>query len=152
MVRIGQPVPDFEVDAFQKGEVKKIKLSNYRGKWVVMIFYPADFTFICPTELAEAASMYNEFKKNDAEILSVSTDLAEQQLERVTGQRYSQVINEGPTSFTGNFSNYSYQISVSAVPAALATDPGMVQYKQVQVSVSHVSAGTVNLRTVVTNH
>jgi len=49
-------------------------LSNYKGKWLVLIFYPADFTFICPTELEEAANYYNEFKKLKAEILSVSTD------------------------------------------------------------------------------
>jgi peroxiredoxin (alkyl hydroperoxide reductase subunit C) len=74
MIKIGQQIPDFQLEAYQNDEIKKIKLSDYRGKWLVLIFYPADFTFICPTELEEAAELYEEFKKNDAEILSVSTD------------------------------------------------------------------------------
>lgn len=74
MFKIGQQIPDFELEAFQNEEIKKIKPSDYKGKWMVLIFYPADFTFICPTELEEAARLYEEFKKLGAEILSVSTD------------------------------------------------------------------------------
>jgi len=74
MIQIGQEIPDFEVDAFHNDEIKKIKLSDYRGKWLCLIFYPADFTFVCPTELEDAAGLYEEFKKADAKILSVSTD------------------------------------------------------------------------------
>ncbi|MEW6456371.1 MAG: alkyl hydroperoxide reductase subunit C [Acidobacteriota bacterium] len=74
MIQVNQKVPDFELSAYHNGEIKKIKLSDYKGKWVVLIFYPADFTFICPTELEEAADSYNEFKKLDAEVLSASTD------------------------------------------------------------------------------
>ncbi len=74
MVQIGQEIPDFDLEAFHNEEMKRVKLSNYRGKWVVLIFYPADFTFICPTELEEAANYYEEFKKLGAEIMSVSTD------------------------------------------------------------------------------
>jgi NADH-dependent peroxiredoxin subunit C len=53
-----------------------MKISDFKGKWLVLLFYPADFTFICPTELEEAADYYEEFKKAGAEILSVSTDTA----------------------------------------------------------------------------
>ncbi|HLD50264.1 MAG TPA: redoxin domain-containing protein [bacterium] len=74
MEKIGQKVTEFEVSAYQNNDVKKIKLSDYKGKWVVLLFYPADFTFICPTELEEAALLYPEFQKAGAEILSVSTD------------------------------------------------------------------------------
>ena len=74
MVRIGQSVPDFELEAFHDEAIKKIKLSDYQGKWLVLIFYPADFTFICPTELEEAANYYGQFQKAGAEIMSVSTD------------------------------------------------------------------------------
>jgi len=76
MVRIGEETPDVELDAYHDDEIKKVKLSDYRGKWAVLVFYPADFTFICPTELEEAADYYEEFKSLDAEILSVSTDSA----------------------------------------------------------------------------
>ena len=76
MIQTNQKIPDIELEAFHNNEIKKIKLSDYKGKWLVLLFYPADFTFICPTELEEAANLYEEFKKSDAEILSVSTDTA----------------------------------------------------------------------------
>ncbi len=75
-VKIGQGISDFEVEAFHNEDIRKIRLSDYKGKWVVLLFYPADFTFVCPTELEEAAQYYEEFKKTGAEILSVSTDTA----------------------------------------------------------------------------
>src|SRR3989338_5016794 len=74
MVKIGQKVEDFELEAFQGDAVKKVKLSSLNGKWVAVVFYPADFTFICPTELEELADKYDEFKKLGAEVLTVSTD------------------------------------------------------------------------------
>ena len=74
MIKINSKVDDFSLEAFHNEEIKKIKLSDYEGKWLVMLFYPADFTFICPTELEEAAENYKEFQKSGAEILSVSTD------------------------------------------------------------------------------
>lgn len=74
MVKIGHVIPDLEMQAFQAEEIKTIRLSDYRGKWLVLLFYPADFTFICPTELQDAAKMYAAFQKENAEILSVSTD------------------------------------------------------------------------------
>ena len=73
-LEIGKPAPDFELEAFQNGEVKKIKLSSLKGKWVALVFYPADFTFVCPTELGELADKYSEFKENNIEIMSLSTD------------------------------------------------------------------------------
>ncbi|PIN85668.1 MAG: peroxiredoxin [Candidatus Diapherotrites archaeon CG11_big_fil_rev_8_21_14_0_20_37_9] len=74
MVKIGEKVENFEVLAFHEEAEKKVKLSDYSGKWIVMLFYPADFTFVCPTELEEAAMLHEDFKKLGAEILSVSTD------------------------------------------------------------------------------
>jgi len=74
MLRINEQVPDFETKAFHENKIKKIKLSDYKGKWVVMFFYPADFTFICPTELEELARNYEKLKSMKVEILSVSTD------------------------------------------------------------------------------
>ena len=74
MLRINEVVPEFETKAFHENKIKKIKLSDYKGKWVVMFFYPADFTFICPTELEELARNYEKLKSMQVEILSVSTD------------------------------------------------------------------------------
>ncbi len=73
-MRIGDTLPDLELDAFYEGKDQKININDYEGKWKIFFFYPADFTFVCPTELEELADMYEEFKKEDAEIFSVSTD------------------------------------------------------------------------------
>ena len=71
---IGKQAPQFKTEMFQKEAVKKINLSDYKGKWVILFFYPADFTFICPTELGDLASKYKNFQKLNTEILSISTD------------------------------------------------------------------------------
>ena len=73
---IGQPVPDLAFEVFVNEEIKKVKLSDYEGKWLVLFFYPADFTFICPTELEELADTYAEFAGLNTEVVSVSTDTA----------------------------------------------------------------------------
>ncbi len=74
MIKIGEQIPDLAAQAYHNDEIKDIKLSDYRGKWVVLFFYPADFTFVCPTELEELADNYSKFQEAGAEILSVSTD------------------------------------------------------------------------------
>lgn len=74
IAQVGHPIPDAEVEAFHNEEVKKIKLSDYKGKWLVLFFYPADFTFVCPTELEEMAENYESIQKLGGEVLSVSTD------------------------------------------------------------------------------
>jgi len=74
MIKINEKVPEFDQNAFINNDIKKISLSNYKGKWVILFFYPADFTFVCPTELGELADNYEAFKKLNCEIISVSTD------------------------------------------------------------------------------
>lgn len=74
VLKIGQSAPRFTAEAFHDGEIKKVSLDDYKGKWVVLFFYPADFTFVCPTELGEMAAKYAEFQKQGAEVLSISTD------------------------------------------------------------------------------
>ena len=74
MLSINEKSPDFEAEAYHNGKIKKIKLSDYKKKWVIMLFYPADFTFICPTELGAIADKYKEFQQLGAEVLSISKD------------------------------------------------------------------------------
>jgi NADH-dependent peroxiredoxin subunit C len=73
-IGINEKAPEFRVKAFHNGEVREISLSDYKGKWVVLFFYPADFSFVCPTELGELADNYDLLKEMDVEVLSVSTD------------------------------------------------------------------------------
>ncbi|MBI2043932.1 peroxiredoxin [Candidatus Pacearchaeota archaeon] len=74
MPTIGQKAPEFEAKAFHENKIKTVKLSEYKGKWVVLFFYPGDFTFVCPTELGELADNYQRLNENNVEVLSVSTD------------------------------------------------------------------------------
>lgn len=75
-VQVNHEVEDFELASYHAGKIGKWNLESARGKWLVVMFYPADFTFVCPTELEEAARLYPEFKKAGAELVSVSTDTA----------------------------------------------------------------------------
>ncbi len=73
-VKIGDKVPDLSFEVYQADKTKKVSLSDYHGKWLILFFYPADFTFVCPTELEEMAEKYDSFKREGAEVVSVSTD------------------------------------------------------------------------------
>ncbi len=74
MSQIGKQIVDFKVEAFVNNDFKTFIKEDVLGKWSIFFFYPADFTFVCPTELEDLANMYDEFKKVGAEIYSVSTD------------------------------------------------------------------------------
>ncbi|MGJ3246625.1 MAG: peroxiredoxin [Elainellaceae cyanobacterium] len=73
-LRVGQPAPDFTATAVYDQEFKTIKLSDYRGKYVVLFFYPLDFTFVCPTEITAFSDRFEEFKNLGTEVLGVSVD------------------------------------------------------------------------------
>lgn len=71
---IGLPAPPFVLDGVVNMEFKKVSLKEYRGKWVVLFFYPADFTFVCPTEIKGFSKALPEFRQVNAEVLAVSVD------------------------------------------------------------------------------
>lgn len=74
MSLINTEVKPFKATAFHNGKFIEVTDADLRGKWSVVFFYPADFTFVCPTELGDLADRYEEFKKLGVEIYSVSTD------------------------------------------------------------------------------
>ena len=75
MSLVTRKAPDFTIDAVVgDGDFKKVSLGDFKGKYVVMFFYPADFTFICPTEIQEFSRRYEEFRALNCEVLGVSTD------------------------------------------------------------------------------
>lgn len=75
MSMIGHAAPDFSMEGVVKGgEFKNISLADYKGKWVILFFYPLDFTFICPTEILEFSRRHNEFEAVNAQVLGVSID------------------------------------------------------------------------------
>ena len=78
VLSIGQKVPDSEINVYftEKKDFGKIRFSDVskKGNWLVLFFYPADYTFVCPTELADVGSIYPELKKEGIELVSISTD------------------------------------------------------------------------------
>lgn len=71
---INTRVPEFKLQAFHNDEFKEVSEKDLEGKWSIFFFYPADFTFVCPTELGDMADKYEEFQKMGVEVYSVSTD------------------------------------------------------------------------------
>ncbi|KAJ6668038.1 hypothetical protein lerEdw1_016359 [Lerista edwardsae] len=71
---IGKPAPDFQVTAIVDGAIKELKLSDYKGKYVVLFFYPLDFTFVCPTEITAFSDRVGEFRKINCEVIAASVD------------------------------------------------------------------------------
>lgn len=75
MLNINQAAPDFKgVKAYHQGEFKDISLADYAGRWLILFFYPRDFTFVCPTELRGFAKQEDDFKALNCDILAASTD------------------------------------------------------------------------------
>ena len=74
MPLVGSPAPEFKANAYVNGELKELSLSDYRGKWVYLLFYPLDFTFVCPTEILAFSRRAQEFRDLGCEVIGVSID------------------------------------------------------------------------------
>ncbi len=74
MSLINSRVQPFKAQAYQNGKFIEVTDQSFKGKWAVFVFYPADFTFVCPTELEDVASHYAEFKDLGVEVYGISTD------------------------------------------------------------------------------
>jgi peroxiredoxin (alkyl hydroperoxide reductase subunit C) len=74
--QVGQPAPDFDMASTRNIEKlnEPVKLADYRGKWLVLVFYPLDFTFVCPTELTTFSDRYEDFTDIGADVIGISTD------------------------------------------------------------------------------
>ncbi len=71
---VSKPAPDFELEGYFNGSFGKYKLSDYRGKWVILLFYPLDFTFVCPTEVLNFSDAANDLNKLNCQIFGISVD------------------------------------------------------------------------------
>ena len=76
LAKVGQPAPDFNMPSTKDIDTLKenVKLADYKGKWLILLFYPLDFTFVCPTELIHFSDRLEEFQGVGAEVVGVSTD------------------------------------------------------------------------------
>jgi peroxiredoxin (alkyl hydroperoxide reductase subunit C) len=71
---VGKPAPHFEGKAAKDGEIVRVSLDDYKGRWLILFFYPADFTFVCPTEIVAFSEQYRQFQQIGADVLGASTD------------------------------------------------------------------------------
>jgi len=71
---VGGPAPDFELEGYFNGQFSKVKLTDYRKKWVLLLFYPLDFTFVCPTEVLNFSAAAEKFSKLNCQIFGISVD------------------------------------------------------------------------------
>lgn len=76
MITVGDRAPEFVLGGYIKDDFKTFKLQTYKSKWVVLFFYPLDFTFVCPTEIVALSKSYDDFKKAGAEVFGISVDSA----------------------------------------------------------------------------
>ena len=74
MIVVDKPAPEFEGTAYFNGKIQRIKLSDYRGKWVLVCFYPGDFTYVCATEVAGIIKNYDKLKQFGGEGIAISAD------------------------------------------------------------------------------
>ena len=73
-LHVGKPAPSFTLDAVDDGDFKQLALEDFRGRWLVLLFYPLDFTFVCPTELCAFSDRIEEFHALGAHVAGVSVD------------------------------------------------------------------------------
>jgi len=74
MCLVNHPAPEFELEGYYKGDFRKYKMSDCRGKWVLLLFYPLDFTFVCPTEVLNFSKAADQFSKLNCQIFGISVD------------------------------------------------------------------------------
>jgi peroxiredoxin (alkyl hydroperoxide reductase subunit C) len=74
MTLVGKPAPDFELEGYFNGQFNKYKLSDFRKKWIILLFYPLDFTFVCPTEVLNFSAAAEKLNKLNCQIFGISVD------------------------------------------------------------------------------
>ena len=138
-LRIGDNAPDFKVKGVLRAEVAEYSLSSYSGKWLVLFFYPADFTFICPTEVTGFSKMAKEFSSENAAILGASVDSIDSHrawAEELGGLEYPLLSDEDKT-LSRAYGVLNEKEGVSLRATFIINPAGVISY---QVA-SHVNVG-----------
>ncbi len=112
--QVTKPAPDFTADAVENGAFKQITLSSYRGRYVILFFYPLDFTFVCPTEIIAFSDDFAEFNKRGAQVIGVSVD-----------SKYTHLAWTNTPRKSGGLGSISYPI-VSDLNKAIARSYGVL--------------------------
>ena len=93
-IQVASPAPSFKAQALVGKEFKTVSLSDYAGKWVLLMFYPMDFTFICPTELVGLNDKHGDFADRDCVVIDASTDTVHSHLPHRSKRRAALVLRQ----------------------------------------------------------
>ena len=138
-LRIGDNAPDFNLRGILRGQVADYSLAAYQGKWLVLFFYPADFTFICPTEVTGFSKMAKEFTAESAPILGVSVDSIESHrswAKELGGLEYPLLSDENK-ALSRAYCVLDEKAGVSLRATFIINPTGVISYQVV----SHVNVG-----------
>ncbi|MFO7704482.1 MAG: alkyl hydroperoxide reductase subunit C [Halopseudomonas sp.] len=133
---INTQVKPFKAQAYKHGEFIEVTEAEIQGKWSVFFFYPADFTFVCPTELGDVADYYDEFQKMGVEIYSVSTDThfthkAWHDSSETIGKIQYTMIGDPTGTLTRNFDNMREDMGLADRGTFIIDPQGIIQAVEV---------------------
>ena len=139
LLRIGDQAPDFKVRGIFGGQIGEYSLASYRDKWLVLFFYPADFTFICPTEVTGFSKMTQAFADEGAAILGVSVDSIDSHrswAEELDGLSYP-LLSDAAKSLSRAYGVLDEKEGVALRATFIINPAGVICYQVV----SHVNVG-----------
>ncbi|GGC98368.1 alkyl hydroperoxide reductase subunit C [Halopseudomonas salina] len=133
---INTKIKPFKAQAFKQGKFIEVTDADLQGKWAVFFFYPADFTFVCPTELGDVADYYEEFQKMGVEIYSVSTDThfthkAWHDSSETIGKIQYTMIGDPTGTITRNFDNMREEMGLADRGTFIIDPEGIIQAVEV---------------------
>jgi peroxiredoxin (alkyl hydroperoxide reductase subunit C) len=133
---INTQIKPFKAQAFKQGKFIEVTEADMQGKWAVFFFYPADFTFVCPTELGDVADYYDEFQKMGVEIYSVSTDThfthkAWHDSSETIGKIQYTMIGDPTGTITRNFDNMREEMGLADRGTFIIDPQGIIQAVEV---------------------
>ena len=136
MALINTEIKPFSATAFKEGKFVDISEADVKGKWAIFFFYPADFTFVCPTELEDLADLYDDFKKLDVEIFSVSTDThfshkAWHDTSPAIGKINYYMVGDQSGTITNNFDVMRPGVGLADRATFLVDPDGVIQFMEI---------------------
>lgn len=136
MALINTEIKPFNATAFKEGQFVDISDADVRGKWAIFFFYPADFTFVCPTELEDLANLYGEFQNLGVEIFSVSTDThfshkAWHDTSPAIGKINYYMVGDQSGTITNNFDVMRPGVGLADRATFLVDPDGIIQFMEI---------------------
>jgi alkyl hydroperoxide reductase subunit AhpC len=139
LLRIGDKAPDFKVNGFLRGQVSEYSLGASKGKWLVLFFYPADFTFICPTEVTGFSKAVKEFAAEEALVWGMSVDSLDshKSWSAELGGLDCPLLSDEAKSFSDRYGVLDDKTGVALRATFIINPAGIISYQVV----SHVNVG-----------